>query len=263
LEMKLEVGLVAIPQGSSEANIPKADLAPSAPTIVLLTAMTDKTLSKSNHPWWRRRSVLLPTWRGWLVMLIVTLPLLIAGCRQLHPFLAITDSKPGGLLVVEGWAPDEAYRLAIQEFRTHEYTGLCVTGGPLETGAPLAEYRTYAERGAAIVLALGLSSNVVHAVPAPRVRADRTYVSAVALKRWMDLQNAPTTKINLLTVGPHARRSRLLFEEAFGKTAEIGIISVPPLDYDAARWWRSSPGVRNVIGELLAYGYVKFLFSGA
>ncbi len=197
------------------------------------------------------------------MILLVAVPLLVVGCRQLHPFLAVTDSKPGGLLIVEGWAPDEAYKAAIQEYQTHEYTAFCITGGPIDAGAPLAEYHTYAERGMAIALALGLQSNVVRAVPAPRVRADRTYVSAVSLKRWLDLQPTPATRINVLTEGPHARRSRLLFQQALGNSIEVGVISVPALDYDPARWWRTSAGVRNVIGELLGYFYAKFLFSGA
>jgi len=225
--------------------------------------VTEESLDQPSRRFWQWRRVPFPTWRGWLVILLVIGPLLVVGCRQLHPFLAVTDSKPGGLLVVEGWAPDPAYKAAIEEFRSHSYEAFCVTGGPLDSGAPLAEYGTYAERGAAIARAYGLSSNVVHAIPAPRVRADRTFTSALALKRWIEVQKRSVTKINLVTEGPHARRSRLLFSKALGNSVEVGIIALPVLDYDPARWWRSSAGVRGVVGELLGYGYVRLLFHGA
>jgi len=64
-----------------------------------------------------------------------------------------------------------------------------------------------------------------------------------------------------MTLGPHARRSRLLFQKAFGKEVKVGVISVEDRDYDPAHWWRSSEGVREVLGEAIAYFYAKFFFS--
>jgi len=37
-------------------------------------------------------------------------------------------------------------------------------------------------------------------------------------------------------------------------------VALPPEDYDARHWWRSSQGFRNVISELLGYGYARALF---
>ena len=65
---------------------------------------------------------------------------------------------------------------------------------------------------------------------------------------------------NVLTEDPHARRTWLLFREAFGRENQIGIISAKNPDYDAAHWWRYSEGVRGVIDETTAYLYAKFLF---
>jgi len=63
-----------------------------------------------------------------------------------------------------------------------------------------------------------------------------------------------------MTEDMHARRTRLLFEEALGKSITVGIIAVPNPDYDARRWWRYSDGVREVIGESIAYIYARFFF---
>jgi hypothetical protein len=40
----------------------------------------------------------------------------------------------------------------------------------------------------------------------------------------------------------------------------VGIIAVSNADYNPKQWWRYSDGVREVIGESIAYIYAKFLF---
>jgi hypothetical protein len=172
----------------------------------------------------------------------------------------LNDTKPGGVLVVEGWASDFALQAAVAEVKQYSYEKVFVTGGPIETGAPLYEYKTYAERGTATLCALGMSTNLLTAVPASRVRQDRTYSCAVALRKWAQEHGIELTRVNLLTVGPHARRSRLLFQKALGDDIPIGVIAVPEPDYDPGRWWRSSNGFRDVTSEAIAYLYARFLF---
>lgn len=180
--------------------------------------------------------------------------------RSIHPFLALTKPAPNGVLVVEGWSPDYALELAMAEFRRNHYDKLYVTGGPLERGAPLSEYKSFAELGAATLVRLGLSSNAVQAVPAPLVRQDRTYTSAVTLRQWCQEHGISLKTMHVMTEGPHARRSRLLFKKAFGNEVVVGVTAVPVRDYDPQHWWRSSAGVRTVISEALAYGYVRLFF---
>jgi hypothetical protein len=52
----------------------------------------------------------------------------------------------------------------------------------------------------------------------------------------------------------------MLFQAAFGNGTTVGIISVPDPDYDPAHWWRSSEGVREILGESIAWGYATFFF---
>jgi hypothetical protein len=110
---------------------------------------------------------------------------------------------------------------------------------------------------------MGCSSNLVQAVPAPRVVQDRTYTAAVALRRWMQAKAIPDQSLNLVTMGPHARRSRLLYSRAFGSQATIGTFVLPVEDFDERRWYASSAGFRVVVGESLAYAYAKLLFHPA
>jgi hypothetical protein len=209
----------------------------------------------------RRRECVVPTRRGCLVLFLGFA--LAAGIFLLgiNPFLSITKKVPGGVLVVEGWAPDYALEAAAAEFKQGSYGKLYVTGGPIDQGAPLSEYKTYADLGAAALVKLGLPAGSVQAIPAPWVRQDRTYMSARSLTQWWSgHETGPLSKVNLLTVGPHARRSRLLFEKALGGGVEVGVISIPGRDYETVSWWRSSSGVRTVVGETIGYLYARLLF---
>jgi uncharacterized SAM-binding protein YcdF (DUF218 family) len=180
--------------------------------------------------------------------------------RNLHRFLALNRPLPGGVIVVEGWLSDKALQIAAQEMSRSNYTRLYVTGGPLESGAHLSEYKNYAQLGAAVLLRFGINSNILVAVPSPWVAHDRTFTSAATLRTWFRERHENPARITVVTFGAHARRSRLLFQQAFGEKVEVGVIAVPPDDYDPRRWWASSQGVRLVISELLAYGYARVLF---
>jgi DUF218 domain len=208
----------------------------------------------------QRRECLLPTWRGWLLLLLTVAALAVFCIRGAYSFLAVNDPVDNSALVVEGWLPDYALQEAITEFRRGHHNQIFVTGGPLESGAPLSEYRTFAELGAATLVRLGLNTNVVQAVPAPAVRLDRTYASAIALKNWLDSHGIVAANFNIISLGPHSRRSRLLFEKALGKNYKVGVIAVANQDYDTNRWWESSSGVRTLMDETIAYVYTRLFF---
>jgi uncharacterized SAM-binding protein YcdF (DUF218 family) len=82
----------------------------------------------------------------------------------------------------------------------------------------------------------------------------------VALGKWFDQHQLQVRGINLVTEGAHARRSRLLFQEALGEDIKVGVIAVPSPDFDPKRWWRYSEGVEDVVDEGIGYLYAKFLF---
>ena len=207
-----------------------------------------------------RRQCLVPTLRAWVVVVLVCATVAVIGARELGSFLTVNAPVQGGVMVAEGWLPDYALEAVKAEFNRDHYEKLFVTGLPLERGAPLAEYKTYAEMSAAILIKMGLGTNVVQAVPGTWVRQDRTYAMASTLRRWMLEHRMTPTKVQIMTVGPHARRSRLLFEKAFGKGVTVGVTALPSDDFDPAHWWTSSAGVRTVVGEALAYAYARVLF---
>jgi len=154
-------------------------------------------------------------------------------------------------------------REVIAEFNRGHYTMLYVTGGPLERGAMLTGYHTTAELGEASLLRMGMPKELVQVVPTPLVRRDRTYASAVALKRWLDAHHVVLSNLTVVAPGPHARRTRLLFQKAFGDATQVGAFAAMDLDYDPQDWWMSSNGFRAEIDEAIAYVYARLLFDPA
>jgi hypothetical protein len=222
------------------------------------------TESKRDRACWgllRRREVWFPTLRAWFLVLLACAALLVLAIHTVHPFLATSHPARGGILVVEGWGPDYALQAAIAEMKQYRYGKLYVVGGPMERGTFLSEYKTFAELGAATLLRLGLDKESVQAVPAPPVRRDRTYANAVALKGWLAGHGPMPKVVNVISVGPHSRRTWLLFQKTFGDEVTVGVTAVPDQEYDPRRWWKSSQGVRSVIGETIAYCYARLLFS--
>lgn len=199
----------------------------------------------------------VPTWRGALLGLAACAALTAGFIGNLYPFLAVTARADTDTLVVEGWIPDFALRAGLEEFRRGGYRELISTGGPIETGELLIAYGSHAHVGRATLEKLGAPPAALHAVPAPKVRRDRTYVSAVALRDWFRQRGPIPTAINIVTTDVHARRTRLLFENAFGPATRIGVIAVPDERFDGARWWRSSQGVRTVMEETIGYIYAR------
>ena len=86
-----------------------------------------------------------------------------------------------------------------------------VLSGPLETGHYLTPFRTYPEMTAARLQHLGIPHASIHPIVAPRVQRDRTYAAALALRKYLDQHALTNQPIHLITIGPHARRSHLLF----------------------------------------------------
>lgn len=201
------------------------------------------------------------SWRGWLALTVV---ILLAGWGwvwNIHPFLAVTRRLPARILVVEGWTHNYGVTAAVNEFKTGRYDQLLTTGGPVEGYGPTSsKYDTDAWQSAELLRQAGLPAAVVQAVPSRFVGRDRTYNSAVALRTWLQEHDPQVASVNVLTEDAHARRTWLLFQEALGPGIQVGIISVRNPDYDAARWWRSSAGVREVIDESIAYVYARVFF---
>jgi hypothetical protein len=199
--------------------------------------------------------------RGWLALVLFFLFMAIFLTLTVQPFLAKTQRTDAKILVVEGWVHEYAARAAVVELQDGHYEKIFTTGGPIVgTDGATNDFNTSASVGAELLEKDGVAKNFIQAVPSHVAGRDRTYNSALALHDWLGAHDLSIRSMNVLTEDVHARRTQLLFQKAFGRGVAIGIISVPDPDYDARRWWRYSEGVREVLGESIAYVYAKIFF---
>ena len=204
------------------------------------------------------------SWRGWLAGVLIFLLAAIFWVLNVQSFLAPTQRADTKILVVEGWIHPYAVVAAVTEFHAGNYEKIYTTGGPVAgSGGYSNDYNTSASVGAEELLKDGVPEKFVQMVPSHISGRDRTYSSALALREWFRAQGLAVKSFNVMTEDAHARRTQLLFQKAFGPDVRVGIISVPDPDYDARHWWHYSEGVREILGESIAYIYAAWLFHPA
>ena len=200
------------------------------------------------------------TLAGWLGVAIMAGGVILSMTPRIHGFMAGDQPVRGRILVVEGWIPDYAISGAVAEFRQHAYKKVIAVGGPILLGSHLSGFGSYAELANVRLQSLGIAEDEVVVLETGDIRKDRTFQSAVAVKRWAALHDADLDGLDVYTLGVHARRSRLLFQKAFGDGVSVGVIAASDRSYDPDDWWKTSNGTRTVIAELIAYVYAALFF---
>ena len=197
---------------------------------------------------------------GWLIVIAVTVAAGVLGAVAAYPFLAVTERTRGEVLVVEGWIPADAIGGAAAEFRRGQYRYLVVVLGMNEKADPGSQ-RDKGDHVVDWLTKYGVHSPGIQAISYETGDRDRTYHGALAVRQWLAAHAPEVKALDVVTAGTHARRSRLLYEKAFGLAISVGVIAVRSGAYDPAHWWRSSEGIREVPFEAIAYLYARFLFS--
>jgi hypothetical protein len=138
-----------------------------------------------------------------------------------------------------------------------------VTYSYLEAGKRIVEpvCHTMAETSQAEIRKLGTQPMQMVAVNTPYVDIDRTYETAVAVRKWLEIHQPEATSINVLTEGVHARRSWMMYKKAFGPRYSIGIMAIDYPYLEADTWWQSWKGTKLVLTQLGKYLYAQFYFS--
>lgn len=194
--------------------------------------------------------------QGWVLSVILLLLAAWGFTLNICPFLSVTQRVTSDVLVVEGWLPEHLVQAAADEFDSGGYVQLFTTGGGWSgITRPADDAHTWARVGADRLRAAGIPAAAVRAVPSYITERDRTYASAVALREWLGAHNVHIQRMNVVTEGLHARRTRLLFQKAFGKNVSVGVIGLNSPNDDFKHWWHYSETIREVIGETLGYMY--------
>ena len=208
----------------------------------------------------KRKEIWVPTWKGWLAIVVTFAALIFGIIRSTAPFLSPTKPVGAPVLVMEGWIPEDGIRHAVRLANENHYALIITSGMEIEKGMDVSHYGDYANLGAARLVALGYKGTNIVKVPSPKVPKDRTYHSAVAVHEYL-LKNTEYRSLDLLTEGVHARRSWYLFRRACRPEIKVGVIANQSPDFDAKHWWRTSNGVRTVLNEMIGYLYAVTVFN--
>ena len=185
--------------------------------------------------------------RGKFVVLVILAALAAGMAHEAYPFLALNDPIRAGVMIVEGWAAyPEVLPQVAAEYKRGYYDRLLILKDSHD-----AEMPDPADRLVRYGIARGAIESFIY-LPVDR---NRTYHAATVAHEWF-IRNQPSGKsVDVVTIGPHARRTWTMYHAAFGKTAKIGVISLTDPLYDPKNWWHTSEGLRQVQDEALKYVY--------
>jgi uncharacterized SAM-binding protein YcdF (DUF218 family) len=208
----------------------------------------------------QRREIWCPTWLGsFCIALVLAVPVgwwFVYG----EPFLSLTQRCPADVLVVEGWIGGAGVRAAAAEFKQGPYRYVVATGGVSTAMGWEEAGRSYAERAHDELIRSAVPEDRIILAPSVDTDNQRTYESAVAVRRALAFKGIQPKALNVFTRGPHARRSRLVFAKVL--QTQVGVVGWKPPGYEAFPWWRSSERAREFLTETAGYVYEALLNSG-
>jgi hypothetical protein len=208
----------------------------------------------------RRRSLVVPTVSGMLLILVVLGLSVYMIFQNLAVFLSVNQPVGADYLVIEGWLGKSDLEQAHKIFNNGDYKYAIVSGGPIDDDFNLGP-PNYAERAGKYLATIGLPKQKIVLVPSPHSAQDRTFLSAVIVRDWFSNQLVNVKSLDVFSADVHSRRTRALYQLAFGDRVAIGIYASTPNEFDLSRWWQSSDAAKSVSAELLGWLKVKCCFK--
>jgi DUF218 domain len=209
----------------------------------------------------RRCMIWCPTWTGLWFALLLCVALVAAWVNYGESYLAFTQRSPAEILVVEGWIGRKGVGAAVDEFKRGDYHYIVCTGG-LTSDRWEEQSASFAELAATEMIRLGVPKTNILVATTKITESHRTFESAVAVWRTLHEGGIDATALNVFTLGPHARRSALVFSKVNSPRVKIGVIGWVPAEYRDEPWWQSSDRSRELLDETVGYLYELLLDSG-
>jgi hypothetical protein len=202
----------------------------------------------------------MPTISGWIFILFICFVTGFLLAKNLYSFLALNLPSGARVLVVEGWLAPQELDQAIEAFKKGKYERIVTTGGPVSGWPGLSQDTDYAELAADYLAHHGVQRDLISAVSAQKSAQERTFLSAVMFRESAQRLGITLDAVDIFSAGPHARRSRLLFQMALGQEVRVGVLAAKPDGFDPAVWWRTSEGVEQMFFQSFGYVWVKCCF---
>ena len=209
----------------------------------------------------RRCTILCPTWLGSFCIGVILFILVAAWFTYGESDLAVTDRSQADILVVEGWIGRKGIRAAVDEFERGGYRFIVASGG-LTSGRWEDQPVSYASMAAQEMMQLGIPKERIVVARSANTESHRTFESAVAVWRTLQEARINAMALNVFTLGPHARRSALVFSKVSSPGVKVGVIGWVPAEYKDEPWWQSSDRSRELLDETVGYLYELLLNSG-
>jgi Ca-dependent carbohydrate-binding module xylan-binding len=105
------------------------------------------------------------------------------------------------------------------------------------------------------LVAKGIDSSLIIAVPCERVSINRTLTSALAFRDWLKTKKIDIKGINIISMGTHARRTWMIYNKILNERYPIGIKSLPDLNYDHSGNYRLMKTIRETLG-IIYYWFI-------
>jgi hypothetical protein len=110
-----------------------------------------------------------------------------------------------------------------------------------------------AELTAKRLVAMGIDSSLIIAVPGRKVRINRTLTSALAVRDWLRQSGKSVSGINIISTGTHSRRTWMTFKKILGEN--VGIIALP----DRLITPEDKVRILKTLRELTAFAYYSVI----
>jgi DUF218 domain len=198
-----------------------------------------------------------PILLGAIAIILVILVTWLCACGE--SFFSLTDRLPAQVLILEGWIGYGGIRAAAAELEQGGYQYILTTGGQPDD-RPYSP--SYAEIAGQELVQLGISNDKIIIAPTGEIERERTFKSSVAAWRALQTNGIHPEAINVLTLGPHARRTCLVYAKVFAPAAQVGVIAWTPPEYRLEPWWRSKVRTNCFLKEIFGYPFEALLNSG-
>jgi hypothetical protein len=180
-------------------------------------------------------------------------------CFYGEAFFSLTRRLPAEVLVVEGWIGNDGIRAAAVEFEAGGYQYIVATGGQTDDRP---HSPNYAEIAGQELMRFGIPRDKIIIASTGEIEHERTFKSAAAAWRALQNRGIHPEAINVLTLGPHARRSRLVYAKAYAPATQVGVIAWAPSNYETEPWWRFRGRTKCFLKEIVGYPFEVLLNSG-
>ncbi|MCF8365089.1 MAG: YdcF family protein [Bacteroidales bacterium] len=198
---------------------------------------------------------------GWLLLVFLLGLASMIYVKYIVGFLSAEKTIDAKILIVEGYMPDYGLDDIIKIFDEKNYSLIITSGTTFDQGFYISGVKTAADLIRNSLINMGFDSTKVVAAPIQaNIYRDRTYHSALSAYKYIRKNLPEINRINLVSLGPHARRSKYLFDMVFEPDIEVGNIVIPHISISGKNWYKSSRGFKSVLDETTSYFYVKLFF---